>query len=103
MRKVNGGDIAKNSLKKYWFGYTDDCEFSDIVEYIEINDSIFSMNEEGTMYVHFPKKGIANIGDDWYMIDAFPRKKALTVYDFIEDYYCLDEEPLDAFTFYFTE
>lgn len=103
MRKVNGDDIARNELKKYWFGYVDDCDFSSLVEYIEIDNSIFSTNEEGNMYVRFPKKGLENIEEDWYMIDALPRSKGITVYDFIENYYCLDEKPLDAFTFYFAE
>ena len=104
MRKVNGGDIARNELKKCWFGFSEECkdDYSDIVEYIEIENSIFSTNEEGTMYVRFPKNGIANIEEEWYMIDAIPKNEEITVYDFIENYYGLDERYLEEFTFYFT-
>lgn len=104
MRKINGDDIARNELKKYWFGYVDDCDdLSFIVDCIEIDDSIFSTNEEGNMYVRFPKRGVENYEKEWYMINAFPRNQAITVYDFIENYYNLDTKPLGAFTFYIVD
>jgi hypothetical protein len=36
------------------------------------------------------------------MIDAIPKNEEITVYDFIENYYGLDERYLEEFTFYFT-
>ena len=101
MRKVNGGDIAKNELKKYWFGFSEKSD--DIVAYIEIEDSIFGTNEEETMFVRFPKNGIANIENDWFMVDAIPKEEEITVYDFIEGYYGLDECYIEDFTFYFAD
>ena len=105
MRKVNGGDIAKNELKKCWFGFSEKSkdDFSDIVEYIEIENSIFGTNEEETMFVRFPKNGIANIEEDWFMVDAIPKDEEITVYDFIEGYYGLDECYIEDFTFYFAD
>lgn len=101
MRKVNGGDIAKNKLKKCWFGFAEKSD--NIVAYIEIGNSIFGTNEEETMYVRFPKNGIANIEEDWFRIDAFPKEEEVTVYDFINTYYGLDEYDIEEFTFYFAD
>ena len=101
MKKVNGGDIAKNELKKYWFGFSEKSD--DIVAYIEIENSIFGTNEEETMFVRFPKNGIANIENDWFMVDAIPKEEEITVYDFIEGYYGLDECYIEDFTFYFAD
>lgn len=94
---VLGENITIAELKKTWFGYNDFAFLDEMVDSIEVNGRVFTVNEEGDYYITFP---IIWEDSDLYA-DCTKRDKPITVYEFITDYYDLDENDLEDFTFYF--
>jgi len=99
MRKVTGEEITIKELKNSVFGYEDDYDFSEMVQLIECHDTMYTTDEEGTTIIRFPK----NPYDEEIFAGHCSRDKGLTVYDFITNYWGLDDYNLEEFTFYFAE
>jgi hypothetical protein len=98
MRKVNGANLTINELKSIYFGYSEKVDFSKIVERIVVNDMCYATTEENDI-VCFP---INFLDDDKFPnFDKTPNDFEITVYDFINNYWGLDEFGLEEFDFYF--
>ena len=99
MRKVNGADLTINQLKSIYFGYSDKVDYSTIVDKIIVNGMCYTMTEEEDI-VRFP----LDLDDDRFPdFEKTPDNFEITVYDFINDYWGLDEHDLEEFDFYFDE
>lgn len=101
MRKVSGADITINQLKKVYFGYTEDVDFCDIVEMIESSSHRFMRDEDCKAIIGFPIDDFENLFPLFSLCKH--EYTPITVYDFITNYWCLDEEDLEDFTFYFCQ
>ena len=99
MRKVYGEDITIKELKKVSFGYDDSVGYDKMVDTIEVGGRVFTVNEEGDFYITFPV--------DWRNADFFAdcahRDEVISVYEFISNWWGLDEEDMEDFIFYFIE
>lgn len=94
---VLGDNITIAELKEVWFGYNDFASLDKMVDSIEVNGKVYTVNEGGDYYITFP---VIWEDSDLYA-DCTKRDKPITVYEFITDYYDLDDNDLEDFTFYF--
>ena len=98
MRKVNGADLTINELKSIYFGYAEGVPFDKMVDRIVVGGMCYATTEENDI-VCFP---INFLDDDKFPnFDKTPNDFEITVYNFISDYWGLDEFDLDEFDFYF--
>lgn len=101
MRKVSGSDVTINQLKKWYFGYAENVDFENIVDRIVVGNTCFATDDNNRIF-GFPI--------DFLDIDTFPMcsediipDNGITVYDFIKNYWYLDECDLEDFDFYLYE
>lgn len=102
MRKVEGEEITIKELKNCYFGYNDDVDFDKMVEIIECNGCRFAPNEGGDAFIRYPIDPDSEIFADCSKLEE-NEIGTITVYDFITNWWGLDDFDLEDFTFYFTE
>lgn len=102
MREVSGEKITIKELKNCYFGYSEEVDFDKIVEVIECNGCYYGMNESCDAIIRYPVELESDLFVDYCKLS--PKEEYnLTVYEFINNYWCLDEFDLEDFVFYFCE
>ena len=102
MRKVSGEEITIRELKNCYFGYNEDVGFDKIVVVIECGESYYRMNEECNAIIRYPIELESDLPADYAKLS--PKEEGnLTVYNFINYWWGLDEFDLEDFVFYFYE
>lgn len=100
MRKVNGADITFNELKKCYFGYMEGEDFTHMVDIVECHGYRYAITESCDAIVRYPIDVDSDGFVDYFVLEE---DETLTIYDFIEGYWDLDEYNLKEFIFYFSE
>lgn len=103
MRIVYGENVTYKELRKWFFGYHEGTSPNRMVDHIEVN-GLFrcSITEGGEAVIRYPVDMDSDICAD-YCILPLEYQDNLTVYDFINNWWSLDEFQLEDFIFYFAE
>lgn len=102
MRKVTGEEITIKELKNCYFGYAEDVGYDKIVAVIECNGCRFSMTEECNAIIRYPIEIDSDFFADYSKLSP-EEENNLTVWEFINNWWGLDDFHLEEFTFYFVE
>ncbi len=102
MREVSGENISVKELKNCYFGYSDNVDFDEMVEVIECNGCRFAVTEDGDAFIRYPIDINSDIIASYSKLDE-KEIGTITVYNFINNWWGLDEFDLEEFTFYFAE
>ncbi len=102
MRKVTGEEITIKELKNCYFGYSEKVDSDKIVEVIKCNGCYYRMTEGCDAIIRYPIELESDYYTDYYKLSP-EEEYNLTVYDFINNWWGLDERNLEEFTFYFCD
>lgn len=103
MRKVTGEEITLKELKNCYIGYYEKADASHTIEVIECNGYRYSMDEECRGIARYPVKINPNYFADYSELDSIEKREGITAYEFINNWWGLDEHNLEDFTFYFAK
>ncbi len=100
MRKVNGEEITIKQLKNSYFGFNEDAKFKDMVKIIKTPKHLFIRDECNRAIIGCP----LNLEKDFPLYYVFNEDfTVITVYDFLRNFWMLDEYDIEELTFYFEE
>lgn len=103
MRKVTGEEITIKELKNCYIGYYEKADPRHTVEIIECNGCRYSMNEEGDIMIRYPIEIDSEYFADCSVLDSVEQREGITVYEFINNWWGLEDHDLEDFIFYFLE
>ena len=102
MRKVTGEEITIEELKKCYFCLRDNIDFDKVVDTVECNGRRYTVSEAWDAFICYPINVNSEILADYDKIEESELIN-ITVYDFIKNWWGLDEFDLEEFIFYFAE
>ena len=103
MRKVTGEEITIKELKKCYVGYYEEADPCHTIEIIECNGCRYSMNEDCDTIICYPIEIESERFADYYKLNHVEQQEGITAYEFINNWWGLDDYDLESFTFYFLE